>query len=347
MSALPTVPRERVRLLTVDPSAGRLEVTPFAELPRFLSRGDVLVVNDAATIPASVRGQTATGEPLELRLFDPQASDWSAVLFGAGDFRTRTEDRPPPPVVGAGGQLRVGGLSARVLAVGPRSSRLIRLRFEAPEEEVWRMVYQRGVPVQYAHRPEPEPLWAFQNVYASRPWAAEHVSAGRPLSWALLLRLREAGVQVLALTEGAGLSSSGEAALDAALPLPERYAIPADTAASVNAALESGHRVIAVGTSVMRALEGSVDARGVVAGEGVTALFIDGGHHRRVASGLLTGIHTPQESHYQLLRSLVSEGALTRISARAAEAGLQGHEAGDAMLILAPLPPRPSSGERR
>jgi S-adenosylmethionine:tRNA ribosyltransferase-isomerase len=319
----------------LDVFAPRLEVTPFAELPRFLHRGDVLVVNDAATIPASVRGQTASGELLELRLFDPQARDWSAVLFGAGDWRMRTEDRLAPPVLREGASLRIGGLTAQVLAVSPRSARLVRLRFEANEEEVWRMVYRRGAPVQYAHRPVAEPLWAFQNVYASRPWAAEHVSAGRALSWGLLLGLREAGVQVLALTEGAGLSSSGEPGLDAALPLPERYAIPAHTAAAVNAALAEGHRVIAVGTSVMRALESAALETGRVAGgPGLARLVITERHRPRVTAGLLTGIHAPHESHYRLLRALADEATLGRATAAAAAAGLAEHELGDAALLL-------------
>ncbi len=332
-----SVPRDQVRLLTVDSMRETIEVGPFGSIERFVRAGDVVVVNDAATIPASLRAVTAQGDALEVRLFDPRADEWSAVLLGTGDWRTRTELRPAPPQVHEGQALTVGGLSARIIATAPQSPRLLRLRFEAPVDAVWRMVYQRGSPVQYAHRPDPEPLWAFQNIYASRPWAAEHVSAGRALTWQLLLGFRKAGARVVALTEGAGLSASGESKLDAVMPLPERYEIPPVTAAAVNAAVASNHRVIAVGTSVMRALESSEHE--VIAGNGTTSLLIDGGHRRRVVSGLLTGIHSPQESHYRLLEALLPSALLSQASLIAREAGLQDHEAGDAMLVLAPTVP--------
>lgn len=333
MSALINVPRERVRLLAVDAVRERTGVTPFASLPSFLRAGDVVVVNDAATLPASVRALTESGAELELRLFDPH--HWGAVVLGGGDWRTRTEDRPAPPVLREGESLTIGDVSARVTAISPQSNRLLRLVFDAPAEVVWRNVYQRGVPVQYAHRPEPESLWAFQNVYSSRPWAAEQASAGRALTWEMLLGLRRSGIRVVALTEGAGLSSSGESKLDASLPLPERYEIPSRTAKAVNEAVAEARRVIAVGTSVMRALESNARAGVVEAKEGTASLIIDGTHRRQVVSGLLTGIHSPQESHYRLLQSLVSPALLARASDHARLERLQEHEAGDAMLLLA------------
>ncbi len=313
--------RADVRLLVVE----SMTVVPFSRLASLLSQGDVVVVNDAATYPASVPAEV-NGENVELRFFD--AAPWQAVVFGVGDWRTKTEDRPVPPRVGVAATLKMGSLTARVLAA---ESRRITLAFDAPDEAVWAHVYAHGVPIQYAYRTQQDPLWAFQNIYAARPWAAENPSAGRPLSWELLLDLRRRGVKVEALTHATGLSSTGDAAMDASLPWPEKYEIPVRTAAAVR----SANRVIAVGTSVMRALESSAMKHGrVTAGTGTASLVIDADHQRRVVDGLVTGIHSPQESHYRLLRSFVDGSTLDQATASAKLAGLVEHEEGDAALFL-------------
>ncbi len=330
-----SVSRREVRLLVVDPASHQTAVVPFAQLASFLERGDLVVVNDAATYPASLPALTEGGDPLEVRLFDADEAHWQAVLLGAGDWRTKTEDRPAPTVLAVSAALRFGDLTARVVEVSALSSRRVTLAFDAPPARVWAWVYAHGVPIQYAYRTRPEPLWAFQNVYAARPWAAENPSAGRPLSWDLLLTLRRRGVKVEALTHATGLSATGDARLDESLPWPERYELPASTAAAVNAAVRSGRRVIAIGTSVMRALESAaLDTGRVEPGKGVASLVIDASHTPRVTHGLLTGIHSPQESHYRLLRALVDGDTLTKATCEAARAQLVEHEEGDAALIL-------------
>ena len=329
------VPRQAVRLLVVDPAARRDEVVPFARFPQLLGEGDLLVVNDAATLPASLPARTQTGEELEVRLFDGDGAAWQAVLFGPGDWKTRTEDRPPPGAVAVGARLNFGSLSAQVIAVSAVSARLLRLQFLGPPEALWSLVYARGAPIQYAYRSEPAPLWTVQNVYATRPWAAENPSAGRPLSWDLLLEVRRRGARVAALTHATGLSSTGDPALDATLPLPERYEIPAATAEAVNRAVRNRNRVIAVGTSVMRALESSALVTGTVAaGPSIAGLLITEHHRPRVVHGLLTGVHSPQESHYRLLRSLVDAETMTHATATARNERLVEHELGDAVLLL-------------
>lgn len=330
-----TVSKSQVRLLVVDPASGESTVVPFAQLARFLSRGDLVVVNDAATYPASLPARTAAGDAIEVRLFDSDGSTWKAVIFGTGDWRTKTEDRPAPPVLAVGAAMAFGPLVGRVVEVSAVSPRLVKLSFDAPPDQVWAHVYEQGAPIQYAYRTQADPLWAFQNVYAARPWAAENPSAGRPLSWDLLLELRRRGVKVEALTHATGLSSTGDARLDASLPWPERYEIPESTAAAVNAAVRSGRRVVAVGTSVMRALESAALATGrVEAGPGVASLVIDETHVPRVTHGLVTGIHSPQESHYRLLRALVDGQTLTNATRQAERAQLVEHEEGDAALFL-------------
>jgi S-adenosylmethionine:tRNA ribosyltransferase-isomerase len=155
-----------------------------------------------------------------------------------------------------------------------------------------------------------------------------------PLDWSLLVGLRARGVALAAITEGAGLSSTGDPAIDAALPLPERFEVSAATAAAVAAAKERAGRVIAVGTSVVRALE-SAAASGVVrATAGETDLVIGPGYRLRAVDGLFTGLHEPTASHYALLQAFASRAQLDVAYAHAERGGYVGHEFGDANLIL-------------
>ena len=166
------------------------------------------------------------------------------------------------------------------------------------------------------------------------PISIEAPSAGYPLDGARLLALRERGVRLAALTHAAGLSATGDAELDAALPLVERTFIPEETVQAVFAARAAGRRVTAVGTSVVRALEGRALERGTLtAGEGATSLRIGPGHRRRVVDALLTGMHDPSESHYALLQAFAPRALLERAHARAEAWGYLGHEFGDACWI--------------
>jgi S-adenosylmethionine:tRNA ribosyltransferase-isomerase len=157
-----------------------------------------------------------------------------------------------------------------------------------------------------------------------------------PLAWSLLVELRQRGVELAAVTEGAGLSSTGDPAIDAALPLPERFEVSAATAAAVAAAKERGGRVIAVGTSVVRALESAAaSASGVVrATAGETDLVIGPGYRLRAVDGLFTGLHEATASHYALLQAFASRAQLDVAYAHAERGGYVGHEFGDANLIL-------------
>lgn len=206
------------RLLHVDSRRGTLTDTRIESLPELLRPGDLLVVNDAATLPASLRG-TARGEPIEVRLAGEETDGtWRAVAFGAGDWTTPTESRPPPPALVPGDELRLGpGLRALVIARSELSGRLLRIRFAVSAERFWSALYLHGRPVQYAYEQEPLSLRRVQTPYAARPWASEMPSAGRPLRLELLARIRSRGVGLAWLTHAAGLSSTGDAALDAEL----------------------------------------------------------------------------------------------------------------------------------
>jgi S-adenosylmethionine:tRNA ribosyltransferase-isomerase len=323
------------RLLRLDPRAGTVAHGRVRDLPHLLRPGDLLVVNDAATLPASLRGVGPRGEPLELRLTGPEHDGrWTVVLFGEGDWRSRTEDRPAPAALRPGQVITIApDLRARVAALRPESPRLVEIVFDPGGRALWSALYRHGRPVQYSHLARPLELWDVQTAYAARPWAVETPSAGRPLRGELLARLRGAGVRLAAVTHAAGLSATGDPALDARLPLPERFEVPPGTAAAVRRAHALGGRVVAVGTTAVRALESAVRDGAIGARAGVTDLVIGPSYQPGVVDGVLTGLHEPGSSHFALLGAFASPTLLAQ-AWRAAEAGgYLTHEFGDAMLV--------------
>jgi len=331
--------RDDARLLVLEARSGRLHDRAVGDLAELLAPGDLLVLNDAATLPASLRGVTGTGDPVELRLAGPPTGDrWPAVLFGAGDWRTRTEDRAAPPAVAPGERLRFDELGAEVVAVALLSPRLIEVRFDRAGEALWSALYAIGRPVQYAYHDQDLALWTVQTAYAGRPWAVEMPSAGRPLGWRVLGALRRRGIELAWLTHAAGLSSTGDPVLDAALPLPEQYDIPERTVQAIARARSEGRRVLAVGTTVVRALEGAArQPGGLHAGAGTTALVITEHMRPRVVDGLITGIHAPGESHYRLLGAFAPAPSLAAASRHADRRGYRAHKLGDLALIVPSL----------
>ncbi|MFO0755652.1 MAG: S-adenosylmethionine:tRNA ribosyltransferase-isomerase [Byssovorax sp.] len=329
----------RDRLLVIDPRDRSITDARVADLPSLLRAGDLLIVNDGATLPGSLAGRTASGAAVEARLVAERAPGlYTAILFGAGDWRMRTEDRPPPPPLAEGAVIDFGSdLHATLAEVSPHSPRLVALSFREQGDALWAGIYRHGRPIQYSYIDRPLELYHVQTAYASRPICAELCSAGRPLTWGLLLDLARRGVRVARLTHAAGISSTGDPALDARLPLPERYEIPAETIEAIREARARGGRVIAVGTTVTRALEGCALAHGgaLVPGPGVTDLVLGPRTPLRVVDGIFTGVHEPTESHYELLSAFAPEPLLREAHAHAEREGYLGHELGDSCLILA------------
>jgi S-adenosylmethionine:tRNA ribosyltransferase-isomerase len=332
----PRAEPDTARMLRIDPARASVSDARIADLPRILRAGDLMVVNDAATLPASLDGNTSGGQAVEVRLVgSAPGGDFTAVLFGAGDWRARTEDRPAPPPLREGDRLTFGqDLVATLNGVSPLSSRLVRLCFDREGEALWSALYRHGRPVQYSYIERPLALGQVQTAYASRPWAAELPSAGHPLTLGLLLGLRRAGVELATLTHAAGLSSTGDPTLDAYLPLPEPFEIPPETVNAVERAKAGGRRVVAVGTTVVRALEGAAAGDGFLhPGSAVTDLKIGAGYRPRVVDGLLTGIHEPGTSHFALLTAFAPAELLEQAYRHAETAGYVGHEFGDSSLI--------------
>lgn len=317
------VSRHAARLVVIPRDEDAVRVTQFAALPSLLGAGDLVVVNDAATLPASLHGTTATGAPFELRLSGAvDGTRLVGVAFGPGDHTTRTEDRIAPPPLGD--RVHIAGLPAVVLA---HAGRRVELAVHATTDALWQALYAHGRPIQYAHRRELLPLHAVQTAYASRPWSVEMPSAGRPLTWDTLLALRRAGVELAFLTHAAGLSSTGDDDLDRALPWPERYEIPRRTLDAITRA----RRVIAVGTTVVRALESFATTGDA---SGIARLRLDPGYRPRIVDGLISGLHAPGESHFELLSAFAPRERLVHAIELAAAHGLSAHELGDGCLLL-------------
>lgn len=322
--------RTEVRLLVLDPEEGVKQTCGFSELPTLLDPGDLLVFNDAGTLPASLRAHFGS-IPLELRLAAASPHGYWVVVFGPGSWRQRTEDRPPPPLLSVGTVLRLANMEAEVVAVDARSPRLVELAFSLEGGAWWKALYAEGRPIQYAYHRDPLALWSVQNSYGARPVAFEMPSAGRAFTLATFLALRRRGIELAWLTHAAGLSSTGDPALDRRLPLPERFEIPAATLTAVSRARAGGRRVLAVGTSVVRALESSARTGRAA---GVTDLRLGPTDHLEVVTDLLTGMHVEGESHYDLLHTLVPTEQLASANAQAVKEGLLSHEFGDLTLIL-------------
>ena len=326
------------RYVRVDGRAHAVVLRPWAAFAGEFRPGDLLVVNDAATLPASFAVTTEDGTRLELRLAGQAEEGWAAVIFGAGSWHERTEDREAPPPLAPGARLAFEGgtLTARVLAVDPASPRLLTLRFDRAGTELVPALYRAGRPVQYSHLASDLALWDVQTRFAGRPWAVEPPSAGLALDMGTLLALKRHGVGLARVTHAAGLSATGDAALDRRLPLPERFEVPLATVRAVARARRRGGRVIAAGTTVARALEGSAAQNGgrLRATCGTTDHLLGPGVPRRVVDGLWTGLHGPGTSHFALAESFAARPLLERALAAAEHAGYVGEEFGDGMLLL-------------
>ena len=319
--------RDDVRLLVASKRNRRIEHARFPELPKFLASGDVVVVNTSATIPAAVPAELPDGSPVELRVSTPAphrpAERWWIVELRAGGRvfdAGRAGDAVSLP----------GGGRAELVApyAGGRRLWLACLDFPQPLLDYLAV---HGHPIRYGYVPREWPIDAYQNVYAREPGSAEMPSAGRPFTAELVTELVARGIHVAPLTLHTGVSSPerGEP------PYPERFRVPAATARLVNAVHGWGGRVIAVGTTVVRALETVAQPTGAVApGEGWTNLVVGRDHGLHAVDGLLTGWHEPAASHLELLGAVADEELLDRCYGEALEHGYLWHEFGDSHLIL-------------
>jgi S-adenosylmethionine:tRNA ribosyltransferase-isomerase len=328
-----------VRLLAID-EYGQVAHHLASALPSLLERGDLLVANDAATIPAGLHGtHERTGCPIEVRLAgrpslaSQDVQCFTAVVLGAGDFRTPTERRADPPPLRCGDQFVFGSLRATVAAILGHP-RLVELHLNHPPAVIWDALSRHGRPIQYSYVPAPLAIWDTWTSIASRPVAFEAPSAGFVLNWSMLRALRSRGLRFATITHAAGISSTGDDALDRLLPLDEPYSIPSATATLIRHTRAQGGRIVAVGTTVARALEDAARVHGsVVRGDGLATLRITSGWDLRIVDAIVSGLHECGSSHYELLRAFQSDDALEEMTLQAEARGYLAHEFGDAVLI--------------
>ena len=333
--------RDHVRLLAVDRATGSVGHHRFHELPRLLEPGDLLVANDSRTLPASLLGRTSKGEPLEVRLAARDGERWAALVLGVPEDETDpalvpTDARPAAPPVEAGERIGFAdGLEATVLGRHEEAGPLVWLAFDLASERLAEALHRAGRPVRYAYVPRAWPLHHYQTLFAAGPGSAEMASAGRPFTVQTLRDLRDRGIGLATISLHAGLSTYGDPATDRRYVPAEPYLVPEATAAAVAATRAAGGRVVAVGTTVVRALE-TAAAAGPAAGPraGVSRLRIGAGHRLAAVDGLLTGLHEPEASHLDLLAAFLDRPALDRAYAAALASGYLWHEFGDVCLLL-------------
>jgi S-adenosylmethionine:tRNA ribosyltransferase-isomerase len=338
--SLPEQRAANAKVLVVD-RAGRLIHWPRRDVARLFDAGDVVIANDAATIPASLPGRhIRSGRRIEARLAGRESLDvdrvtsFTAVLFGLGDFRMRTEDRPPPPQVEPGDRLAFGPLRASVKRRLFDHPRVAVIEFEGLPAVIWEGLARHGRPIQYAHVTQPLVLWDTWTPIAGVPVAFEPPSASFALDWQTLASMRQRRVRFATITHAAGLSSTGDPDLDALLPFDEPYRIPERTAWELHRARVDGRRIVAIGTTVVRALEHAASRDGIVrAGDGLATQRIGPSTHLRIVDAILSGTHEPGSSHYALLNAFADDETLGRIDEELNEQEYRSHEFGDSVFL--------------
>jgi S-adenosylmethionine:tRNA ribosyltransferase-isomerase len=316
----------------------RIVHSTFCRLPEYLVPGDLLVINTSGTLNAALPATRADGTVLELHLSTHLPADiWTVELRqpdgGATKpfFHGRAGETVTLP---CGGSVTLhvpyqhdhrSGASAAGQGV-----RLWIATLDLPEA-LYQYLEQHGMPIRYDYVKAAWPLSYYQTIYATEPGSAEMPSAGRAFSRELLTELVARGIQFAPLILHTGVASME----DHEPPYEEYYQVPAETARAVNAARAAGQRVIAVGTTVVRALETVTDASIVThPGTGWTRLLVAPSCGVHAVDGLLTGFHEPRSTHLAMLEALAGDGHLAKTYAEALRERYLWHEFGDLHLIL-------------
>ncbi len=326
--------RDEVRLLVSRglPSGHRHEHAQFHQLADFLNAGDLLVVNRSATLAASL---PATG-PKSKGLGDFRLN--LSTNYGSGLWLAEprwASNQPGPLPLTSGETIDVGGQSVQMIAPHPGLPRLWWVQLAGDACLLARRV---GEPIRYGYFGEAQPLSAYQTIFARVPGSAEMPSAARPFSQRVLRSLRERGVHVAGLTLHAGVSSlevESERVEDHAL-FAEPFHVPVATARAVNRTRAAGGRIVAVGTTVVRALESAWNAEenNVMAARGFTRAYIHPARGVHAVDGLISGLHDPLASHLAMLYAVAGQSLIRAAYAEAVREGYLWHEFGDSHLIL-------------
>ncbi len=332
--------RDGVRMLVAHRSTGRLDHARFRDLPDYLEEGDLLVINTSATLPAALSAERANGEPVQLHLSTPAPDAAPADRPPRYVVELRREGQPLGDARTGEVLSLAGGGTVQLLSRYLGGKRLWVADLHLPDPLV-DYLSLHGRPISYPYLRGERPLADYQSVYATFPGSAEMPSAGRPFTPELLTALVARGVAITPITLHTGVSSleRGER------PYPEWYRVPKSTARLVNATRGWAGRVIAVGTTVVRALESAAEVGSMVAREGWTQRVVTPRTGVHVVDGLITGWHDPDASHLDMLEAIGGPDLIARSYRAASERGYLWHEFGDTNLIL-PDERRPQSVPR-
>jgi S-adenosylmethionine:tRNA ribosyltransferase-isomerase len=314
--------RDAVRMLVARRTSGELTHSTFTLLPSFLEPGDLVVLNTSGTLPAALQALAPDGTRVGIHLSTQLGADRWVVEPRLGD--ERWPDAAPPR------HLALGEGASIDLVERYRGDRLWVAEIHLPQPALtWLAVH--GRPIRYGYVERPWPISMYQNVYASEPGSAEMPSAGRPFTPEVLMRLVAKGVGVTPIVLHTGVASLGADEL----PYPERVRVPESTATRVNTTRAAGGRVIAVGTTVVRALETAADLSGTVSAyDDWTELVVTPDRGVRAVDGLLTGWHEPEASHLLLLEAVAGRELLEASYEASLAEGYRWHEFGDVHLLL-------------
>jgi S-adenosylmethionine:tRNA ribosyltransferase-isomerase len=296
----------------------------FRDLPDFLDAGDLIVVNDSATVPASV---PAKGEP---GAFTLNVSTQFGHRLWLAEPRW-SADRPGPLPLDAGDHFKTCAGDVLVVAPYPGTDRLWFV-----EGDLESAMAHCGEPIHYAYVAHPQPLMAYQSIFSRVPGSAEMPNAARPFTTEVVDALRRKGVELATIRLHTGVSSldvTEEDVEDHPVP-PEPFRVSAETADAVNRTRESGHRVVAIGTTVVRALESAYDNGVVRPAEGFTRVLVTPSRGVHTVDGLLTGFHDPGASHLAMLYAVAGQELVRAGYEEAVGGRYLWHEFGDSHLLL-------------
>lgn len=325
------VNRDGVKLLVINREDGRTYHSTFNHLSDFLRGGDLLIFNSSRTLPASLKTiNSGKNQPTEVRLAEHLPDDtWLVLILFGNETQNNALVKP-------GQKLEFdSGLSGIVEKKDSRNPRLWKIKFTETGAALIDIFYQIGKPIRYGYISAPLPLEYYMTVFAIDPGSSEMPSAGRAFTWKMLFDLKNKNISTAFLTLHTGLSSYMDDDLSAThMVSEEEYFIPAGAAAKIRTAKAKGGRVIAVGTTVVRALESSASRTGkVIAGHDYTNLRITEDHNLKIASGLITGFHEPEASHLDLISAFMSPWQIRKAYEEAIERKYLWHEFGDLCLI--------------
>lgn len=310
--------RDDVRLLVSFTNSRRIEHAQFTDLPRFLLPGDLLVINVSATIPAALTARRGDGTEVLAHISTRLPAELTIVEFRQASVSAGEVFELPD------------GAVITALTPYPGSQRLWVTRLELPEP-LLKYLEHWGKPINYSYIRGSWPIEMYQNVYAKVPGSAEMPSAGRPFTAEIMDRLARAGVFFAPVLLHTGVSSLEHSES----PYEEYFEVPYEAVAAIQRAKKRKNRVIAVGTTTIRALESVVDDAGrLIATRAWTDLVITSGRDLRIVDGLLTGFHEPKASHLAILETLTGRDRLAQAYQAAQDIGYLWHEFGDLHLIL-------------